>query len=486
MMKEGVALQPTILKKTIQGLLKVFRNIHHFWEVEFEMSNDATILIDFISRFMGMQIYSPFTRKASRKRIVKGHDSMMRFSSIVKQILYPDTFFHEDIQYTTSVNDFLSKMEWLEAHKDSYLRDLLNFGNASVRMEFFLEYRGADDDAIINENLDRLPNLSSAMRLVETRNLKGYLEKKLTDNIKPFEKLRDTIITHRSSGTVPSLRQMGPTIKAAMVVHAELLVANLDFHPYKPKTLVGMMKVGNTLHANKTGSWRIPERFQVPISVEEQGVTGLMYGVPPTFLNKRIKVSSIGEPSLRERDSDLLERASKYKKSTRLPVFFLQAVDKLKAILYHYSREAPIDTIDPFVNAGRQVDENQNSPSDYVDLDPDFEVDYSYLSNTLSKERRNDMEGYICMVILLLYDQNYCDLLTNPRYPRSEGRKLPNGIRSVDTFPKCKFDVINTMTANLFDNNNLGWSIVETEECKSPGKFDFYDFRMTYPKIVNE
>jgi hypothetical protein len=417
-----------------------------------------------------MQIYAPFSRKASRKRIVKGHDSMMRFSAIVKQILYPDTFFHEEIQYTSSVNEFLSKMEWLESHRDSYLRDLLNFGNACVRMEFFLEYRGVEDNEIIAENLEKLPNLSSAMRMVETIELKRYLEKKLTENMKPFEKLRETINTHRLSGTVPSLSQLGSSCKAALIVHSELLVADLDFHPYKPKTLIGMMKTDETeLTENITSSWRIPERFQVPISTEEQDVTGLRYGVSPTYLKKRIKVSNLGEQSSRERDSDLLERASKYKKNTRLPVFFLQAVDKLKAILYYYSRDEPPGGTNPFETVRPEAEENVVESADYVDLDPDFDVDFAYIANTLSKERRDDMEGYICMVILLLYDQNYCDLLTNPRYKRSEGRKLPN--KDGLEFPKNKHEVIRIMTDELLQNNHLGWNIVESEECKSPGKF---------------
>jgi hypothetical protein len=309
------------------------------------------------SKILGMQIYSPFTRKASRKRVVKGHGAMMRFPTIVQQMLFPDTFFHEEEELSEVLNDFTNKMDWLKQHQTSYLRDLLTFANIGVRMEFFMEYSEVpeeeeeeDDDnfhqdpeegdVLIDENLHRVTNLASSMCLVDSKLLKSYLERKLSENMKPFDKLCETIKTHKTGGTLPNLTSLEDNSKAAFVVHAELLIANLDFHPYVPKTLLKMMKHGSMSQFQKIGSWRIPERFHVELSTQEKRITGLKYGINSTYLKKRVKVSTLGDPCImRERDSELLERASKYKKKTRLPVFYLQAVDKVKAILHFFSRD---------------------------------------------------------------------------------------------------------------------------------------------------
>jgi hypothetical protein len=60
-------------------------------------------------------------------------------------MLYPDTFFHEEDDYSSTIDDFTRKMEWLDDHKDSYLRDLCTFVNIGCRMEFFMEYTEKTD-----------------------------------------------------------------------------------------------------------------------------------------------------------------------------------------------------------------------------------------------------------------------------------------------------------------------------------------------------
>jgi hypothetical protein len=437
----------------------------------------------------GMQIYSPFTRKASRKRVVKGHSSMMRFPTIVRQMLYPDTFFHEEDDYSSTIDDFTRKMEWLDDHKDSYLRDLCTFVNIGCRMEFFMEYtektdrddaEEADDDddylqeevdvgdRWIHENFHRVSNLATSMRLIKTLDLKHYLETKLVHNMRPFTRLREMIRTHRTGGTLPNLSSLRDSSKAAMVVHAELLVANLDFHPFVPKTLLKMMTDAIMTQYQKIGSWRIPERFHRPLSDQEKQITGLKYGIHPRFLKKRIKVSRLGQANpTRERDSNLLERASKYKKTTRLPVFFLQAVDKLKAILQFYSLS--LEEEDPFSINPLWDDDIPETEDEFVYLDPTQVVDFSYISNVLPSKKRVEMEHHIGVVSALLYNQNYCDLLTNPRYNTSGNRKLPGTKFTGENFPKSKFEFISTVSENAMLDNDLNWTLAPTL-CNTPCK----------------
>ncbi len=141
------------------------------------------------------------------------------------------------------LDDFTTKMEWFDDHKESYLRELITVMNLGCRMEFFMEYtedqdgnneaeedeekedsefleeHGQEGGEWINENLHRISNLATAMRLVKTADLKDYLVTKLVQTTEPFERLKEMITTHRTAGTIPNLMSLGDTSTAAMVVH---------------------------------------------------------------------------------------------------------------------------------------------------------------------------------------------------------------------------------------------------------------------------
>jgi hypothetical protein len=393
------------------------------------------------------------------------------------------------------LDDFTTKMEWFDDHKESYLRELVTVMNLGCRMEFFMEYtedqdgnneaeedeekedsefleeHGQEGGEWINENLHRISNLATAMRLVKTADLKDYLVTKLVQTTEPFERLKEMITTHRTAGTIPNLMSLGDTSKAAMVVHAELLVANLDFHPFVPRTLLKMMTDAIMTEYQKIGSWRIPNRFHRPLPLQEKLITGLQYGIDPRFMKKRIKVSRLGQANpMKERDSDILERASKYKKTTRLPVYYLQAVDKLKAILSFYSSGSDEN---PFEENPLWDDAIPETESEFVLLDPNATVDWDYISNALEPTKREDMEHHIGVVTTLLYNQNYCDLLTNSQYNLSDHRKLPTNSYTAETFPTSKYEFIRTTSENSMADNDLNWSLNSLTECSTPGTLSF-------------
>jgi hypothetical protein len=109
-------------------------------------------------------------------------------------------------------------------------------------------------------------------------------------------------------------------------------------------------------------------------------------------------------------------------------------------------------------------------------LEPNFVIDFGYIANELTKERRTLLEISLSLVTSLLYNQNYCDLLTNPRNHFGGGRNLPLESYTAETFPTSKIGVLAVAFENLTLNNDIKWSIDTVTECNNPGKSMFTRF----------
>ena len=305
------------------------------------------------SCILGMQIYSSFTRKTSRKRVTKGQIDMIRFPTIVRAILFPHEFLHETFQYTKLLKEFVDMMSWLEMHKNSYVNELTSMNNLGIRVEFFCEHRPQSYD-MDEENLKEMPCLSTCLRTVKTVDLKKYLRKSLVEPYSVLANLKDKISGHMAMNQLPALTTINVTCRAGMVLISELMVAKLDFLPFRPRQLMAVSEQ----FADKTGSWKIHEDLHENISEDDKTQTGMQYGIDPGLLKHRVRISSFGEGnffSCKNADSQLLTMAYRMKGIVRIPIHYLQALDRIRAILFHFSQSSPGNPFEVITNADGEI-----------------------------------------------------------------------------------------------------------------------------------
>lgn len=140
-------------------------------------------LPEIASCIKGMQIYLPVARKISRKRVEEGHLDIFRFPRIVQEIMFPNSFLKDTLDYKSVLKEFTVLTDWLRRHRFSHQRELRNILNEHVRIELFMEYRG--DDEVPDEKLENAPSFASCLRIVQTSSLKRYMEKKILNHLSP-------------------------------------------------------------------------------------------------------------------------------------------------------------------------------------------------------------------------------------------------------------------------------------------------------------
>jgi hypothetical protein len=427
----------------------VLREYHHDEVPELKLYQNHAVGESIVK---GMQIYSPFTRNTSRKRVSKGHENIVRFPLRLTQLLIPDDFFKESLDLGRCQDDVLGMMSWIEQHLNEYKEQMASLINAHTRVEYFLQYEQNLD--LPRENLDKTPNLAFCLKKVNTRDLAGHLRSQTEDCMAPLQKLREHMQLHRQDGSVANVSGFTPAAKAGLIVTAELLIALLDFHPYQPWHLKTFM----ALDGRKHGSWCIPQQFQIPLSDEERLRTCLPYGVNPIHMKRKISFGSGHEHQLYnaiKASSMSVSYAFQIRSKVRLALFFVQAIEKLQATLQYYSadrnEEMLTTVLNPNANAATVGREGIPS-ADHAQLMLLDGIDYVYLANSLTNPRRIAMINFIGEITCNLYHQNWHDLLTSKRHGQSQEHI------DINSFPKTTTQFANLLLAPA---GNLNWGFHE-------------------------
>jgi hypothetical protein len=444
----------------------------------------------------GMQIYSPFTRNTSRKRVDNGHENMVRFPLRLTQLLIEQEFYTGSLNKTKQCQaDVMAMMEWVEEHLNHYKEQLATLINAPTRVEFFLQYQ--ENLNLARENLNEIPNLAFCLRKVKTKELARHLTSQMEDCMGPLRMLVQHMRIHSDDNNAADFSGFSREAKAGLIITGELLIALLDFHPYQPWHLKTFM----ALDGRKHGAWCIPQRFHVQLSRAECQLTGLRYGVDPKQMKRKI-------PFVRRHEQQIFNAvkattmsksyAFLIRKNVRISLFYVQAIEKLQATLQYYSaeREGVMLTTVPSP-VSRAAAENpgfdhaeqnpgldhaelttfpspasraapENPGSEHAELLLLEEIDYPYLANNLTSERRIQMFQYIGEIASDLYQQNWHDLLTSKKYAQDQ-EPIP-----IDDFPKSKSPFVDLMMGIVPTAEGLNWGFHEINNkriiIKTPSK----------------
>ncbi len=152
----------------------------------------------------------------------------------------------------------------------------------------------------------------------------------------PLHKMVTHMNLHKGDGGVANLSTFSKAARSGLLVMAELLIALLDFHPYRPWHIKTFMSKAGKEH----GAWCIPPQFLVQLSQAEREVTCLPYAVHPRVMQRQIPLLS-GSAEKQQYDvvkanSMSVSIACQLRNLVRISLFYVQAIDKLKAILQHF------------------------------------------------------------------------------------------------------------------------------------------------------
>ena len=267
--------------------------------------------------------------------------------------------------------------------------------------------------------------------------------------------IRDGIRTHRTGGTVANFSGFSRAAKAGLIIIAELLVALLDFHPYLPWHLKTLMQIDGKKH----GSWCIPDQFHVQLSAEVRLLTGLAYGVDPNYMKRQIPFSRVPENQFYnavKASSMTKSHAFLIRKTVRLSIFYVQAIEKLQSTLQYYStarQEAMLTIVEnPAMADGAPNPAPVSSQADLMLLQ---DIDYPFLANSLTNPRRIEMFQIIGEIACDLYQQNWHDLLTSKKYGPSQEHL------EINMIPKSKSKFTDLIMGNIPSQRDLHWGFHE-------------------------
>jgi hypothetical protein len=434
----------------------------------------------------------------------------------------------EFIDYKNSIQDFLHLLEILEEQVEHYISEMLCMTHSHVRIEFFLEYKdeqpnvvpgggggggvggggggGIDGsgyqtgdleeggatppqpavDTVPEQDgvLEGIPNISSFIRQVDTAKFCFYLKDKIEMCLKPILKLKNAILEHQTQGNLPNLDSYSPCMKVSMCVFAELVLANLDMHPFSPKLLTKMLEVVNV----KTGSWTIPANFQVELSEEAKAFSHLPFGVSVNILEKRIKISDIGNiistTQYREK-SRIYIQAQKMGKIVRSPFRFCESLENLQAVLSHFSTDENIE-LDYTLNVNLTGNHQDQGADRFFEHSLESRIDYNYIANELPKERRSILFLAITRISEALYNHCYHELLTckklsNARRSDDTTVTFPTGYTNAEDLPKSLVELAHAVYTETNIGNVLTWSIPPVNnEINNPGMLILYNLPTTF------
>jgi hypothetical protein len=413
----------------------------------------------------GMQIYSPFTRNTSRKRVAKGHENMVRFPLRLTQLLIEQEFYSGSLNKTKKCQaDVMAMMNWVEIHLDEFKEQLATLINAHTRVEYFLQYQ--ENLNLARENLNEIPNIAFCLRKVKTKELARHLTSQMEDCMGPLRQLVHHIKIHAVDNNAADFSCFSREAKAGLIITGELLIALLDFHPYQPWHLKTFM----ALDGRKHGAWCIPQRFHVQLSRAERRLTGLRYGVDTSQMKRKI-------PFVRRHEQQIYNAvkatsmsksyAFLIRKNVRLSLFYVHAIEKLQSTLQHYSAEREGDMLTT-VPSPASSSAAENPGFDHAELMLLEDIDYTYLANHLTSERRLQMFQFIGEIVSDLYQQNWHDLLTNKKYARDQEPI------AIDDFPKSKSAFVHLMMGIVPTPEGLNWGFHEINNqriiIKTPSK----------------
>jgi hypothetical protein len=502
------------VKEQLYDIMDDLEEVETFWR---HAVGDMEIVCKTETIFKGMQAYQPHKKKLAGVRVRKGLLELLRFPSIVQQLFYPDQFFVEFINYQKTVDDFLRLVSLLEDQLSHYHDEIMNLTHSHVRLEFFLEYfdepnnppnnldnEGSDEEqgapsgapedvpqnvggegngeigdlnGDLNPNieqeadfLDGIPNISSFIRQIDTLEFCIFLVERNTKCFQPLLKLKSAIKEHEAQGNLPNFDSYTPPMKAAMCTFAELMLTNLDMHPYSPKILKKML-----VHVPaKTGSWTIPPSFRIDLNEEQKAFSELPFGVTPHVLEKRIKISDIGNilssTSYREK-SRVYIQAQKLKPMVRSSFRFCEAVENLQAVLSHFSTDD-----DMYLDDNLKGIVEDDLPEPFFEHTLEGRIDYNYLANELPWDRRIIMFDAIANISEALYNHSYHELLTIRKRSRNRATTdtpmtFPSREMSVADLPTSFFQVTTAVHNESLDGNVLTWTFpARSNEINNPGE----------------
>jgi hypothetical protein len=132
----------------------------------------------------------------------------------------------------------------------------------------------------------------------------------------------------------------------------------------------------------------------------------------------------------------------------------VHAIEKLQSTLQHYSAEREVDMLTT-VPSPVSSTAAENPGSHHAELMLLEDIDYIYLANNLTSERRIQMFQFIGEIASDLYQQNWHDLLTNKKYAQDQ-EPIP-----IDEFPKSKSPFVHLMIGTVPTPAGLNWGFHE-------------------------
>jgi hypothetical protein len=156
------------------------------------------------------------------------------------------------------------------------------------------------------------------------------------------------------------------------------------------------------------------------------------------------------------------------RKNVRLSLFYVQAIEKLQSTLQHYSAEREGEMLTTVPSPAPSSAAAENPGFDHAELLLLEDINYPYLANNLTSERRIQMFHFIGEIASDLYQQNWHDLLTNKKYAQEQEPI------AIDDFPKSKSPFVQLMMGIVPTPEGLNWGFHENNNqrivIKTPSK----------------
>jgi hypothetical protein len=378
------------------------------------------------SFIVGMQIYMPETITLMCKKIRNVHKLLSQFAPLLLILLTKD-----NISQVYDLEEIWQRCKKLFDEIDHiharFKRKIgLDVKGMSTRIEFFFQY-GTDHD-MNAENFAIMPNFAGCIRQVNSIRLFDYLKNQSEESLVPMANLMNsTDYRPDHKGPPPIFNTvMTPETKSRLVYCAEQVALFAEI-PYQ---ILPMHKESLNILADplqKRGCWTAPIQHRLPLPLVTKSLFKIGYGLNKQLLKIELpncilpyKSSSGGV----ELQPFLKNYAWTIKKNVRLPLHYAHTSYCLTALLQQYSRHPELAaetamTLEELLSGEEDNDAPPYSAS-FVE-----NIDYVYLANTLSMERRDQLFLKMGLLVSRLYDANIHYLLTQKnarsRKERDEG-----------------------------------------------------------------
>jgi hypothetical protein len=416
------------------------------------------------SYIVGMQIYMPETITLMCKKIRTVHKLLSQFPPLLMILLNQDSisqvYDYEEIW--KNCQKLYYEIE--QIHARFKRKTEIDVKGMSTRIEIFFQYD--EKHNMSHECLANLPSFSSCIRQVNSKKLMAYLIQQSEESLAPIENLMNPPDSSNGQDTSlcnPIFRtRMTPEVKARLVYCAEQVVIFAEL-PYQTLPMHNE-SVKHLDFLTKRQGWSAPACFRTPVPAATKDLLKITYGLNKDLLKIQVQERTLpykSGPRPRDIPSFIRNYAWALKADVRLSIHYSHTFLSIKALLLRYSKPAvlgePISSLYDLTNqhSGTDPDDLSDYAASLVD-----DIDFVYLANTLTVERREQLFLKIGLLVNRLYDVNYHSLLVtkNARARKDRQTNQPEIVHRnlpfpLSTFP-CTEGNFETIVSSLIEGND--------------------------------